>query len=184
MLPAREIRVVPPAGAEADDGATAPELPVTGGESEVPVTAAERSPWLWVSLLLALGWISSLIYWWFRSRPAASPREAAAETPSLRSARRELQQACESDDATAARVALLDWGRALLAPRPIANLQQLCAMLGGELEREVEELNRSRYARDQRSWRGADLWQLCRQLEAARPQDPGDLRELVPLNPR
>ena len=58
---------------------------------------------------------------------------------SLRRARRDLQQACDAADAAEARAALLAWGRALLAPRPIANLKQLCAVLGEDLEREVEQ---------------------------------------------
>jgi hypothetical protein len=184
LLPAREILVQPAPGA-ADTAAPPPEVAASGGETAAPAPpATERSLWPWLSLVLATGWALSLLYWWFRSRRARLIPVAATEVVSLRRARRDLQQACDADDATAARAALLAWGRALLAPRPIANLQQLCAVLGEDLQREVEDLNRSRYARSQHAWQGASLWRLCRRLEAGQARDRGQALELLPLNPR
>ena len=184
LLPAREILVQPAPGAA--DAAEPPlEAAAGGGETAVPAPPASgRSLWPWVSLALAAGWALSLLYWWFRSRRAPLIPVAAIEVVSLRRARRDLQQACDADDATAARAALLGWGRALLAPRPIANLKQLCAVLGEDLQHQVEDLNRSRYARSQQAWRGASLWRLCRRLEAGQARDRGQSPELLPLNPR
>jgi len=184
-LPAREIRVQPAAGSSA----AAPPAKTTGSGTESaaasPAPAAPaRSIWPWVSLVLACGWLASLFYWWFRSRRAPAAPGTSGEALSLRRARRDLEQACAGDDATAARAALLDWGRALLAPRPVTNLKALCALLGDDLAREVEQMNRSRYARSRDAWRGASLWQLCRQLEAGQASAAGESGELLPLNPR
>jgi len=179
-LPAREFHVQPAVG-----GSAAAPSAAAGAESAAPTPAvATRSIWPWVSLALACGWLSSLLFWWFGSRRAAAAPSTAGEPVSLRRARRDLEQACNDDDAAAARLALLEWGRALLAPRPIANLKQLCAALGDDLAHEVEELNRSRYARSRGAWRGASLWRLCRQLEAGQAGGAGEAGELLPLNPR
>ena len=139
--------------------------------------------WLWMSLLLACGWAASGAYWWLRSR-RAMPREApVSETESLRTARRRLQEACAADDAAAARETLLTWGRALLAPREIGNLHQLGRLLGRDFTREVEELNRSLYAKRHGDWRGADLADLCAQLERQRSEPEAAPVGLAPLKP-
>jgi hypothetical protein len=78
---------------------------------------------------------------------------------------------------------LLAWGRALLAPREVANLHRLCELLGAPLAQQVEELNRCRYAPEHGAWRGEDLWQLCRQLESSRPGEQAPDDRLAPLNP-
>jgi len=102
----------------------------------------------------------------------------------LRRIRKQLQQACNDNDAIMARQALLAWGRALLAPREINNLHQLGVSLGVNLRHEIEVLNQSLYAPTVAQWRGEALWLLCRQLEKdTRAQsDQADVR-LLRLNP-
>ncbi|MGD2171241.1 MAG: BatD family protein [Gammaproteobacteria bacterium] len=181
-LPAREIVVQgapetvstapPDAGKAAEESAAAP-APAPGG----------NRLWPWLSLVLACGWALSAIYWWFGSRRAPAGRGAAAEPTSLRRARRDLERACARNDALAAREALLAWGRALLAPREVSNLHRLCELLGAPLARQVDELNRCRYAPGHGDWRGEDLWRLCRQLESTREDGKASDRGLAPLNP-
>jgi hypothetical protein len=112
----------------------------------------------------------------------ARRKESAA--PLLSRARHDLQRACGDNDAVAARRALLNWGRALLAPRQIANLRELCDRFGDDLRHEIEALDRSLYAADEHPWQGQSLWALCSQLEK---QEAGAAREarseLLPLNP-
>ena len=122
--------------------------------------------------------------WWFRARRPESKPPLAAESQSLRSARKQLQQACAANDAAAARNALLAWGQALIAPRRAAHLQQLARQLGAELGEEIARLNRSLYADPPRSWRGQPLIELCSRLEAdgERPAASG-ADNLLPLNP-
>lgn len=155
-------------------------------ESE-PVAAppvVESNPfWLWLSLLLACGWGLSALYWWFRSRRSVPLAPAALEHPSLRQARAELRQACNAADAAAARQALLTWGQALLAPRAMQNLHQLCDFVGPELAQQVEILNTSLYARSRDSWQGAELLRLCQQIEQSHGQNQHQETGLMPLNP-
>jgi hypothetical protein len=148
-----------------------------------PPMAEANSFWLWLSLLLACGWGLSALYWWFAARRRAPLDARPDEHPSLRQARRELQQACTAADAAAARQALLAWGRALLAPRAIHNLHQLGAEFGPEFRREVEILNTSLYARSRESWQGTELLRLCQQLEQSHANNGAAPAQLMPLNP-
>ena len=180
-IPARELRV-----AAAAASAVADDTSIASPRASVPVVEAVAGNrfWLWMSLVLACGWALSAGYWWFASRRALPSLTAVGEPPSLRKARRRLQQACANNDAVAARAALLDWGRALLAPRRVANLHELSGLLGDALRLEVEALNQSLYAGGGAAWQGQSLWPLCQQLQKqAQTLDPAASSELLTLNP-
>jgi len=177
-IPERELIV----SAAAAAAISAPE-PVIEPAPAANAPAVESSRfWLWLSLLLACGWGLSALYWWYRARPAPPP-PAAFEPPALGAARSELRRACETADAAAARLALLRWGQALFAPRPLHNLHQLSTHAGPEFARQVEILNTSLYAKTRDSWQGAELLRLCQQLERGYAQDQPRETRLMPLNP-
>lgn len=179
-LPARELVVQ----AAPEAPAAMPQAAAPDAETAPPSVAGEPSPWYWLSLALACGWGLSAFYWYFAARRRApAARAAAADSTSLRRARRKLERACAQNDTAEARAALLAWGKALLEPRQIANLRQLCDALGAPLAQEVETLNRSRYASRQGEWRGENLWRLCRQLESSRARRAAREPGLAPLNP-
>jgi len=180
-IPAHEIIVSAAAEAAVVEPAIA-QAPTTA-----PISAPEpaNSFWLWMSLLLACGWILNALYWWYKLRKAGTASVLpVSKHPDLRGPGKQLQQACNNCDAIAARQVLLTWGRALLAPRELNNLHQLGNALGADLRHEIEVLNQSLYAPDATKWRGRALWSLCQQLEkdslAQRDQSNAGLS---PLNP-
>ncbi|MDH3536842.1 MAG: hypothetical protein OER87_13945, partial [Gammaproteobacteria bacterium] len=184
-LPARELSVNPAAATESRIEPVVPGPVATAPAEPAAAPAAVETSrfWLWLSLLLACGWGASAIYWWLRARREPWRQAQQHEHASLARVRRELRQACDDGDAPGARQALLAWGRALLAPRRVGNLQDLGAILGVDLEAQIGLLNQSIYARTHESWKGEALLQLCLQLEktahAREPEHAG----LAPLNP-
>lgn len=187
-LPAREFVVAPlPAGAGVPTAAPPDPASLPSAAAGIPDESPPASRfWPYLSLLLACGWAMSALYWWWawRRRGRGASATAVGEPESLARARRFLRDTCKRDDAAAARRALLAWGRALLAPRRVDNLDQLERQLGAEFGAEIERLNRVLYAPGPASWEGDSLWRLCQRLEAeqcragARPA-----RRLEPLNP-
>jgi hypothetical protein len=171
-LPARELIVNAAADAIPQQQQAAPDT--AAAES----TTGSNRFWVWSSLLLL-----SALYWWLGTRRTRRARSIPAEPPSLRHARSGLQRACDNGDAAAARQALLDWGRALMEPRDIANLHALGAALGADFSAQVERLNRSLYARGGESWHGDELLNLCRRLEQEMARRKPPAPELLPLNP-
>ena len=178
-IPARELSVAAAVTAVVQPSVT--EQLVTEAVGQV---SPGNNFWLWLSLLLACGWIASGFYWWFKSRRAGLQAAPAVEQLGLREARRKLRQACDANDGVSARHALLDWGRALLAPREINNLQQLGSSLGDDMTLQIERLNQSLYAEAGATWQGHDLWVLCQQLEKTVESERNrDVTQLLPLNP-
>jgi len=183
-LPARELVV----GAAAASGVVgqppAAAVPPTARPAEAMVTDGSAGFWVWLSLLLACGWIATTVYWWRRTRRAEMP-EAPRERPiDARAAGHALQQPCAHNDATAARAALLPWGQALLAPQRVANLNALAQSLGDDFRREVEALNQSLYAAAGVSWQGQSLWTQCQRLQRAATSGKANAGDgLAPLNP-
>jgi hypothetical protein len=180
-IPERELVVGPATVAPAT--ASGPEPVPETVPGPAPAVIEPNPFWLWLSLLLACGWGASAVYWWFASRRRARVEPRPQTHPSLRQARRELQRACDAGDAAGARQALLAWGQALLAPRAVHNLRQLCAEFGAEFTQQVEILNTSLYARAREPWQGAELLRLCRQLEPGHGDDGPAQTGLLPLNP-
>ena len=181
-LPARELVVAPAAVSGLDPQPTSePSLAVP-----VPVDQAEAPAsrfWVWLSLFLACGWAASLAWWWYRSGRSAHSFESTSNPVGLRTANRELQRACERNDAVAARAALLPWGRALLAPRPVANLNALVRVLGDEFRAEVDALNQSLYSAEGNQWQGQALWSVCSAQQPGRTGNHATTEGLLPLNP-
>ena len=186
-LPERKLVVAGAAPLNPLETATTSALTPQDSGGALPAAAPGRRFWPWLSLFLALGWLSTLAYGWSRrQRRQRGQQTSTAEgaSPDLAHARTELQQACREDNAVAARAALLDWGRALLAPRQVANLRELGEQLGADLQLEVDALNRSLYAGEQQAWHGQSLWSLCQQLEkTARAERHDASSTLLPLNP-
>jgi hypothetical protein len=180
-IPARELIVN--AAAEA----VVVEPPIAQVPIPAPISApvAANSFWLWMSLLLACGWILNALYWWYKLHKSGMTNIlSVSKHPDLRGPGKQLQQACNDSDAIAARLVLLTWGRALLAPREINNLHQLGNVMGADLRHEIEVLNQSLYAPDAAKWRGQALWSLCQRLEKdslAQRKQPN--AGLSPLNP-
>jgi len=140
-----------------------------------------------LSLFLACGWVGSGLLWWLltgRARTAGA-QPSSPERLSLRKTRKALRLACDNNDASSARSALLCWGRALLAPNRPGNLRQLVGLLGEDLAQQVAMLDQNLYSTSNKNWQGADLWQLCQSLEKnldgllQGDANPG----LLPLNP-
>ncbi len=180
VLPARVLNVAAAAVAPVLPQST---LPATEESVATPPPQTSRF-WLWLSLVLALGWAASAVYWWYRTRRERTSTAEFDEHPSLRQARQRLRQACGDNNPADARSALLDWGRALLAPQPVAHLQQLAQRLGVDMAGEIARLNQSLYAPAHSDWQGESLWRLCERLES---RDKSTLAasgdDLLPLNP-
>ena len=180
-IPAREIFV----NAAAEASVVEPPDAAAQTTAADPAYAQTNPFWLWLSLVLASGWMLSTLYWWRKLRkPDMTTTPPASQHADLRRLRKQLQQACNDSDATTARRVLLSWGRALLAPREIDNLHQLGNILGADLRQEVEVLNQSLYASGAVQWQGQALWLLCQQLEKdSQAQRDQTKAQLLPLNP-
>ena len=183
-IAARELRVVAASASDPTTIAAATDSKITFTDSTE--TPARNHFWLVLSLLLTCGWAINAIYWyWCKSDPRRAELIEAWETTSLRSARAHLQRTCAANDAPGARVALLAWGKALLSPQTIGNLNQLERRLGQEFSTELARLNQCLYSASPSSWQGDSLQRLCLSLESEHKKSSSrGLQALSPLNPQ
>lgn len=184
-LPARTLKV-----------AGAPEASITAPASPATITAGNKavasvstginatSPWTWnylSSVLLALWLCSSvvLLLLWQRSKH----NEPAATAPSrVRFNVSKLQQACQQNDARAAKAELLRFAHQQLDQR-LSALTPLSKLINDTaLSHEIMQLNQALYGAAPSGWQGQALWQCWQQYRKNQPEDATAVT-LKPLYP-
>ena len=162
-LPERIVDVAPAAGVAAPE--LLPSDPVATGapggslakvRDEAAPAMTDRS-WQWISAVLAVGWLVTLMLWLWSRRRSSSVRAEPAR-PSRRQLIGAVKRACNAGDAAAARDALLNWANWQWPGSQIRSLGDLAARLDGELQRCVHDLSRSLYRGKPHSWDGAATW--------------------------
>jgi hypothetical protein len=129
-----------------------------------PVGQTQQSNiWLGVSGFLAVGWLATLVYFLSR-RPAEKPVPPAATTEvNLNDSIRKLKQACNDNDAVAAKDALLYWGRQKF---DATNLGAVASSCDARLRDEILLLNQTLYGKDAGQWQGKRLFQAFSENKA------------------
>jgi hypothetical protein len=194
-LPARILTIVsaPGSNAVAASGPAAaaqPQLqpaPISSQhtpqpETRKPTPLHSPSAWEWVSIGLAVVWLSTLGAWLWsrRSRtvsrpiPAGTPTGARRLRPDAAKERAAFRAACQADDPHAARTHLLAWAAALWGNTP-AGINAIAARIGDVTVADLlRDLDRACYAGG--AWQGGPLAAALTELpvsasQAARPRD-------------
>ncbi len=163
-IPGRTIRVAAAQASQTPE-AKSPPLPVSNNEpavDRVEVVAQTNRFWIWLSLFLACGWLlSALIWWWNRRSNSQPPGESSEIHLNLRRATKKLKQACDNNDASVAREALLQWAQALDVDVTLNHLNELGSYFGEPLKSQINSMNRSLYGSNDEAWQGREIWLCC-----------------------
>lgn len=182
-LPARTFTVLPSPAANGVSPPPAPAVtaPAPNKQTKSPAPLASSTPqapqhaksgadhWPWLALLLGVGWLGTLVIWWWRShrRPARNESTKSDDgEESLRSMEKTLQNCCMSNDAAGAKSAVLAWARRQWPQDPPISLTAVARRCPQALSEALLELDRVLYAQMAASWRGNDLWQLFSKYRA------------------
>ena len=95
----------------------------------------------------------------------------------------ELRRACLSNDAKAARQALLDWASAHWPKQPPRSLEALERQLPLSASRVLRDLDRQLYAAGESDWCGSDAWPLLQAALGDNAQGPDDRHRDTALPP-
>ncbi len=189
-LPPRIIEVAPatdkPLTPTASAAPTPAAAPIESDVSTLPHAAAastvtaDSTFWPWLSLLLALGWGTTLaLIWRQHKRPGAQPPTQLQAD--LSEASKRLKTACRNHDPQAAKEALLDWG-ALVMPSPAPrNLGTIGTYFGGELATALDEMNQALYADTTVRWQGKRLLQAWKNIQPEQQKEKSPPGGLSPL---
>ncbi|NOS74356.1 MAG: protein BatD, partial [Methyloglobulus sp.] len=164
-----------------------PAAPITKAESntQVPVNngVPQSSIWLWVSLFLALGWMATVIYFLQRrpKNPITDDKEInrLKRETSLKESLKKLKEACASNDAQAAKKALLEWGKQKFDASSLGSIADYC---DARLRNEILYLNQALYSKDNNEWTGKKLMQAFTENKAREKVASNDEAVLKPLH--
>lgn len=156
-LPAAEPLPIAPSPAETQRSAAPEQVPAGAVSAAFP--PREPTFWFWLAWACGLGWLSTVLVWWWTWRQRVNRETPTVEIPppDLSRSLASLQRAAAEQDASAARRALLAWGLARWPDSPPANLEQLAARLGGAALQPIAELNQAVYGNRSRDWSGDAL---------------------------
>ena len=164
-------------------------IPVLSGDpvKAVDVQPESKSYWVWISLLLAVGWAASMLAWWVMRGRINWRRTESTDSVEvgLREAKKCLHRACVSKNASQARSALLSWANAVVVKHKFVNLNQVTRYFGNPLKQQVDKLNQALYSPSTGDWNGELLWDICELISAELipSAETGRLQSLRPLNP-
>ncbi|WP_428313042.1 BatD family protein [Hydrocarboniphaga sp.] len=178
VLPERVLDVLPAAGATTN---AAPSTTEPASASPAPpvlaapavATPAQDPIWKWISLVLALLWIATLLLWAIRTRSQRSktpvPEADGADTQITAdsgNAQKNFHRACKDHDPAAARRALLIWSRQVYGGQAPAGLNALAQKLGDPgLGSLLMQLDRACYSGA--AWNGDALDKALTRLPAS-----------------
>ena len=128
VLPGREIRVNPAAGAAAAAGGT-----VSRTAEALPPEPLPKGPWPWIAAACAAGWLLTAGLWWHsRRRPPPALESADGVAASERQAWKTLRTALAGGEPDVCRRQLAAWLRTLPDARPRDPLTAQARAFGGE----------------------------------------------------
>ena len=210
-LPERSLDVLPATGAGAGSATTA-AAPLNSNNANASLDAGTASangngvggallqaqhvaqtatPWVWISGVLTVLWLGTLLLWW-RARRSGLPRAplavgsdtatpvpaAAAPARSASAALAALQRACAANDARQARQHVLEWAAATWPSSPPRGLNGLAErMHDARYAQPLQQLDRACYTADA-PWSGAGLAQAFAQPPKPRPT--GNSKPVIP----
>ncbi len=137
--------VVPPVSSTRPASSKISTAP-SGNSNHAP---GNSKTWQLVSLILASGWIFTLIYLFItRGRTQTkqtNTNKTKPETLALAPLEKAVLQACNQNQPEAIKNALLAWAQARWPDQTITSLSQLASQCPAELKQEIEQLNNALY---------------------------------------
>ncbi len=121
--------------------------------------------WPWVSLALAIGWITTTVLFFSSSRPAPQPQKSQPDLIGLESS---VSKACSNADAEATKNALLKWAAARWPDQSVNNLTELARSSSTDFGEQVHALNSHLYSSSATSWNRKALLKAFKAFSSTR----------------
>ena len=170
----------------ADQPVAAPDA--TGPVEPAPVAGRDidmQTLLLAAVIILALLWLITLVAF-FRKKsapaPAVTSRKQPDDTVQLKAAQQQLHAACQGQQATTVRDALIQWAKAAWPYDPPTNLDDIAARLPGERGTQISNLSKSLYGKGGQDWDAMAIWQAVKDIPVTGDDKPtGSNDSLEPL---
>jgi len=125
-----------------------------------PISEIKTENFIWqiVAIFSTFGWLITLGFLFFKHKSTSKIIVKPLENPadiSLKTCVKQLKNACEFNDANAAKTALLEWGRRQFDENSLGAIATHCE---ARLRDEILNLNASIYAKNAEPWQGKELF--------------------------
>ncbi len=146
--------------------------PFFAGENIIKGTTTlelNHNSWFWISLVLAVLWLITLVQWWrrrhFLPRDTKNKNVLNTEPENSSKARKCFLSACQANDAHQARHHLLQWVASHWPQSPPKGLEDLALRLNDPaISAALTTLDRMLYQGDKENWNGQKLARLLSKL--------------------
>jgi len=152
-----------------------------GKSSEQTATASneaiiEPGYWPWISLALAIGWITTTLLFFSNNRSHKASKKPAT-LPSILPLQNAVDKACSRGEAIKTKDALLEWAVARWPEQSITSLADIANASPAELSTQITALNRALYSPHAGNWepkalRSAFHAFISQKHKTAKKQDP------------
>lgn len=123
-----------------------------------PANSKGINIWMWLSMILGIGWLVTLMLWLRRRMSdTKAPSEDAVQL-NMKILSKQLRQACEDNDPVGAKNTLLKLARVIWDKNAPTNLGDFSRRCDASLAKDLDVLNRVLYAPGQQQWEGSSLW--------------------------
>lgn len=160
----------PETASSASSSASTPspgENPVTTLQTTPDKRLNNPSPWLWVSVFLAVGWLLTVLYFLLRKPKIATDELQRISTDNdekrVKESVRQLKNACADNNPQAAKDALLTWGKLKFGVNNLGSVAESC---DARLRDEILDLNQVLYGKGSTLWTGKKLFQAFTENKA------------------
>jgi len=178
-IPSRTIEVIAGIDSHSINDETQAQLPISQSSNEVSLplvsqTEDRNALLIWLSIILAVGWIGTVFIWWYFKYKKFEGNKLGTDLSAIdplktlgqRKAMASLLQSCVNNNARDTRDNLLVWANSLDSMQSFDNLNQLGLHFGDEFQIQINELNQSLYGGFYRQsvWKGADILRCCESI--------------------
>jgi oxygen tolerance protein BatD len=125
--------------------------------AETAESTSDQTPWKWLSLILFILWLVTLLAFWKSKRKLVKPDNNSANELSRRQYLKQLKQACAINDPAMAKQALLDWARVNWPGERITSVSRIKMFCKKDFQLKLDELNACLYGKTAIPWNGADF---------------------------
>jgi len=143
----------------------------------------------WLALFFAIGWLSTAAAWWWLNRQQQSKNTVSKNSniPKEKSRSKilaELKQACQTNNSSTARTALLAWSNTLWPTNPPKGLDELSLHFDKTTAEHILTLNQALYGKEKKMWDGNALWNAVKNYKSDQhtQKDPTEKLESLYLS--
>ncbi|MBY0378253.1 MAG: BatD family protein [Gammaproteobacteria bacterium] len=141
-----------------------------------------KNPFLILSLLLGVAWVTTVVLWWRSTKPKTRSKthnlHNSEEIKTLRQLRTDLRIACQQNNALDAKAALLAIGKELWPYETVLSVGDLSEKFQQQKTKQLLQELESVLYKESALWHGAQLWTLLDEefrTQAKTSTDPEDI---------